>query len=339
MRSGVFTGVALAALASTAVADPLWDGWSVNVQVDNDMFDYVGPHTDRYYTHGTQFAVVSPPIRGESLPFATRLRLVKPEDEVRAGVVFGQNIYTPESLTITDLDPRDRPYAGWLYVGPTVVSKTASELNALELQVGLVGPSALGHVAQNKVHDLIEAARFEGWSDQLRDEVAFVLMGERMWAPEVLAGSETGGWALDQTDHAGFAVGTLKTSLSLGTTFRIGRGMDGDFGAPRIRPAPSGAAFFRNERDWAGYVFAGGEARLVARDIFLDGNTFQDSPRTDKRPLVFEAQAGVSVRWKLFRFSYAHVWRSEEFVGQRGNQEFGAFSISLTPGGGLTREP
>lgn len=327
---------ALLLLGTEALADP-WDGWSITGQVENDLFDYVGDHTDRYYTHGTEIAALSPPIDGGSLPFAQRLKLVKSGDQVRGGVVLGQNIYTPESLRVEEQDPADRPYAGWLYVGPTFVSQTEGELNSLELQIGVVGPSALGHLAQNKVHDIIRAARFEGWSNQLKDEAAFVLMGERMWVPEVLLGSVAGGWALDQTDHAGFSVGTVSTGASLGTTFRIGHGMDNDFGAPRIRPAPAGPAFFRNERDLSGYVFVGGESRVVVRDIFLDGNTFQNSPRTDKRPLVFELQAGVSLRWRFIRFAYAHVWRSEEFVGQHGNQQFGAVSLTFTPGGGLSR--
>lgn len=36
--------------------------------------------------------------------------------------------------------------------------------------------------------------------------------------------------------------------------------------------------------EWEAYVFAGAEGRGVASNIFLDGNTFEDSHTVDREP-------------------------------------------------------
>jgi hypothetical protein len=111
--------------------------------------------------------------------------------------------------------------------------------------------------------------------------------------------------------------------------FRIGDELDADWGPVRIRPALAGSGFFQPRQDFGWYVFAGVEGRAVARDIFLDGNTWRDSPSVDKRLFVADAQAGAAVMWRGIRFAYTHVLRSEEFYGQKGVQSFGSFSASF----------
>ncbi len=71
-------------------------------------------------------------------------------------------------------------------------------------------------------------------------------------------------------------------------------------------------------------------ARLVARDVFLDGNTWVDSPSVDKWPLVGEGTAGLALRWFGLRLAYTYVWRSEEFHGQDGHTEFGSLNLTYT---------
>ena len=67
----------------------------------------------------------------------------------------------------------------------------------------------------------------------------------------------------------------------------------------------------------------------VARNIFLDGNTFRDSRSVDREPLVADIQAGVALTWRKYRFSYTHVRRTREFRTQKGSDNFGAVSFSM----------
>lgn len=51
-------------------------------------------------------------------------------------------------------------------------------------------------------------------------------------------------------------------------------------------------------------MFVGAEGRAVGRNIFLDGNSFKDSPAVDKKPFVTDAIAGVAFTYSKVRLSY-----------------------------------
>src|SRR3546814_4428144 len=120
---------------------------------------------------------------------------------------------------------------------------------------------------------------------------------------------------VDLTPHIGGALGNVYTYGAGGVTLRLGEDLPSDYGPPRLRPALPGSDYFRPS-DWFGwYLFVGAEGRLMVRNIFLDGNTFEDSHSVDKYPLVFDLQAGIAVDLRseehtselqsLMRISYA----------------------------------
>lgn len=312
------------------------DGWNYMLQLENEFF-VIGSDDDRYYTQGVQINLLTPK-RG--MLFADRARdlpvMEKAASEHRGGFVIGQNIYTPEDLTLPEPDPKDRPYAGWLYVGGEVITYSDDEFNSLQLQVGLVGPSALGGWAQNNWHKHVNRIdEAQGWEHQLRDEVAFVAYWERKWRPRQLwiqqsASDRPNPIAIDFTPHVGAALGTVQVSAGGGGTLRVGTHLSEDFGPPRIRPASTGSSFFGPSETFSWYGFAGLDVRAVGRDIFLDGNTFLDSRRVDRRPIVGELQVGAVVRLRKLRLTHAYVWRTEEFLGQRGFSQFASVTVGLS---------
>jgi hypothetical protein len=66
----------------------------------------------------------------------------------------------------------------------------------------------------------------------------------------------------------------------------------------------------------------------MARNIFLDGNSFTESRDVKKRPLVGDLQYGAAIAWRNIRLSYTHVLRTREYDGQDGDDAFGAISLS-----------
>lgn len=327
---------AQAAEPAGAAATPAEGDWVVTFQDENEFFVPFSKD-DRYYTQGFQLNVLTPTgtpfenlARQLPAPWNPGRRFISGKADVRGGFVLGQNIYTPEDLTREEPDPRDRPYAGWLYVGAEVIAHTPKRLDSLQLQIGMVGPSALGGWTQNNWHKHVNHIdEAKGWRYQLKDEVAFVLYGQRRLAPRVLWANPDpdSTLAVDFAPSASFALGTVQTSASVSGMLRFGSQLESDLGPPRIRPAPLGSSYFgRTDRPLV-YGYLGAELKAVGRDIFLDGNTFQDSRRVDKRPFVAEAQTGVVARWGRWRATYSLVWRSEEFLGQNGETHFGAASI------------
>ncbi|KJS43624.1 MAG: membrane protein, partial [Rhodospirillaceae bacterium BRH_c57] len=223
--------------------------------------------------------------------------------------------------------PGERPYAGWLYGGVGFVSDTGRQQDYLELQLGIVGPSAGGKFVQNEWHGLIGADEANGWDHQLKDELGILLAYERKihaWQSVNIAG-----FSADLTPHYGVTLGNVMTAAAVGGTFRIGLDLPEDYGPPRIRPGLTGSTYFAPEGPRGWYLFAGVEGRAVARNIFLDGNTFRDSMSVSKLPFVGDIQAGVAVTVGDVRVAYTQVIRSREYREQPDPDTFGSVSVSV----------
>ena len=110
---------------------------------------------------------------------------------------------------------------------------------------------------------------------------------------------------------------------------RLGCNLRSDVGPPAISPSFPGSAYFRTRSSWSGYLFAGVEGRLMARNIFLDGNTFQDSHSVQRRIGVGDLQVGAALRYRNVRVSFANVYRSKEFDGQQEPTEYGAINLTF----------
>jgi lipid A 3-O-deacylase len=87
---------------------------TLSLLFENDIFY----NTDRDYTNGVAIAWTTAP--ADTPEFAIDLARSVPffgqTGEVRTTYSIGQNIYTPSNLKLTDPDPTDRPYAGFLYL-------------------------------------------------------------------------------------------------------------------------------------------------------------------------------------------------------------------------------
>lgn len=140
---------------------------------------------------------------------------------------------------------------------------------------------------------MINTTEPRGWDNQLHNEPGVVLFYERQWRR--LREFETFGFGVDMTPHVGAALGNVYTYGATGVTFRVGRNLPADYGPPRIRPSLPGSGFFLGSDGFGWYLFAGVEGRAVGRDIFLDGNTFEDSQNVDKKNFVADGQAGIAV--------------------------------------------
>ncbi len=295
---------------------------------ENDSYNVSNPRTDRWYTNGIRLHWQS---AENNLPdFMLGLdraltNLLGPANS-RWGLGIGQEIFTPVNKRLSNPDPRDRPYAGYLHANLTLDRRNWTTLDRVEVQAGVVGPSSFGRQAQDSVHDILGDRRPRGWRYELRDEPVFNVNLERIWRLPVAR--LPGGLGVDALPSVGTQLGTVRVAASVAARLRIGQGLDRDFGVPRIRsaladaPAPVGEGF-----GW--YLFGGVGGNAVAHDIFLDGNTYRNSRSVDVRPLTGEAEAGAAVFWRNVRLSYTQVWRSKDFMTQPKPFAFGAFSLSL----------
>lgn len=310
---------------ATAGEDPSDDRGTLSIQLENDKF---GGGTDQHYTNGMRASYLfssddTPLFVGD---IARGLPFVPSEGVVRVGVSVGQSIFTPGRKEVAGGDNKGRPFAGWLYGGVQITNDTGKQLDTFELQLGVVGPSSGAAETQTWFHDTIGVRPFDGWDSQLNDELGAVLSYERKW--RFISEYHPGGLGVALEPSVGLTLGNIHTYASASATVKLGSDVSSDWGAPRIRTALSGTGYFKPVHDFEWYVFAGLEGRAVARNIFLDGNSFEDSHSVDKHYFVADLQLGASVTLGDARLTYTQVFRTTEYVGQKKGDVFGALSLS-----------
>ena len=301
---------------------------------ENDIF----AGEDDNYTNGIRISWFSS--EKEVPRWLTRLSDQVPgfmeDGQERYGFSLGQSMFTPRDIATRTPDPNDRPYAGWLYGSVHLISTSEkartgslwnSRMDQLQLQLGVVGPASGVAEAQDAVHHWIGSPDPRGWHTQLKNEPGIVLSYERQWRKQ-LAAVTPFGMAVDVSPLVGADLGNVYTQGKLGGLIRVGYDLPSDYGPPRIKPGLQGSDFFEPHDTFGWYLFAGVEGRAVARNIFLDGNTFRDSSGVDKKHLVGDIQVGAAVTWESVRFAYTHIFRTKEFDTQPQADSFGAFTMS-----------
>lgn len=334
------------ATGSVASPDEPDDAWTLNFYLENDLFGA----TDANYTNGVRMSWISPDLESwaEDPAVPGFLNRINNELDELLGFKKGQSrnlvvslghlIYTPEDRQASRLLEGDRPYAGYLYLGLAYQSRTDNRLDTLEVDVGIVGPSAQGELAQDSFHDLWGIEQFNGWDNQLRDEpiLQFTYEYRRRFFRHQLPG----GLEQDFIGHMGGALGSASIHANFGGEYRIGWDLPEDFGTSAVRPggdnsAPGSGDARLSPRAREGglsglHLFMSLDTQLVARDIFLDGNTWQDSHSIDKKHLVADLSVGVSFLLERWKFSYGQVFRTREFEGQPHSHQYGSLGISYT---------
>lgn len=309
-----------------------------NFYIENDDFD----RTDRQYTSGFRFTWISKDLRtynedGTSqcdcpvffkLPFMN-----EPGNQKNTYFSFGQSLYTPDDLKRTDLITDDRPYAGFTYFAFGFISQNVNRMDTFEIETGIVGPDSYADYLQDAIHDwLHETYEVSGWKNQLKDEPVLNLHYGRTWK---LLSSEFGnGFAYDFMPRAGISAGNLLIAGSIGGEIRLGLNLPDDFGTFRIgqgsetnapiheKGFPPGAISF------GAHLFLGYDITGVARNLFLDGSTFRDSPSVKKKPVVNRLFAGVGITIHHTKITLSNVWQTREFYLEKRPERYGSLIIT-----------
>jgi lipid A 3-O-deacylase len=324
---------------------------------ENDLFTRFA--SDEYFTNGLRVGYAWDPgcerrwiaREGEwleSTALGRKLGLGDPAKYTRSAMFgIGQSIYTPSNIRIAEALPDDHPYAAWLYAlthldytSPEQPTEnwTTQRQHSFELQMGIVGHGAGGKEVQTWVHEINDDVKPQGWHHQLHNEPGLVLSYQ--WQRRYVHPSR----GFDFTPSFMGSLGNVQTFGAAGITMRLGDNIAG-FPSRPFEAARVSRGQLRDDHAMCGkihfisecYVFVAGEARYVARNIFLDGNTFRDSPHVDSKPLVYDYSLGFRLRvpqWGL-TFTYTFVHRTSEFdpvpatsKHRDGHHEYGVASFS-----------
>lgn len=315
---------------------------SITFYTENDKY-LAG--TDRNYTNGFKLSFLTTDLQSltaDPVPHVLQRlarslgALVPPGRDYKLGLALGQNIYTPTDTDTPAYQPRDRPYAAWLYASaafqiyraPRAFAsgwRAVGRLDTVDVTIGMVGPGALGRQAQNNFHDVIGAAHANGWPNQIHNEPGLELGYERKY--RIATPRARDGWGADLIPHAGVTVGNIFAFANLGAEVRAGWKLPADFGTNLIRP--SGDSNSRRRPNWSAFAFAAVDGRAVARDVTLQGNSFRASADIGHRPFVGDLLVGFAFGTRHWQISYSEAARSHEFTGQPQRSVFGSISVTF----------
>jgi lipid A 3-O-deacylase len=338
IAAGIFVRAAHAGVVPPTEAVRAREAAIFTAYFENDVL----ANTDRYYTAGTKLSWLSSDYtswkqrEGLAGRLGALLPVVRaPDRQKNFGISIGQNIYTPQRTDLAVPDPEDRPYAGWSYVEFSFLSKTDTRLDTLSFQLGIIGARSYAREVQREVHRIMRVEEANGWDHQLEDEFGVSVVFERKWRMYQLG--VAGDLGVDFVPHLGVGLGNVQTYVNTGGTVRFGINLPSDFGVQLIRPGGGGSTPTNDHdprvsprRKFSVFLFGAADGRAVARDIFLDGNTFRDSPSVGKEPFVADLSYGAGIiagRWQL---TFTQVSRTREFKKQAERyNEFGSATLSL----------
>ncbi len=293
--------------------------------------DRIGNGKDQNYTSGIRLTYyeVNTPVPPVIDKFAEAIPTFDLNTTTSTFFTIGQNLYTPQDITQSANQPNERPWAGWLYGSVGLTTITKNHLDELEFTLGVVGPQALGKQTQKFIHNhLTNSPDPKGWDNQLKTEPGVVISARRRWP--ILYAQNFDNYRLRIEPNVNLSLGNVYTYAGTGLAAAFGPGKNtAQDMPPRVQPAMAGTGFFdtpNNKLSW--YLFGGIDTRLIARNIFLDGNTFKNSPSVSKFPVVADGNIGLALTYDDYRLAYTLNYRTKEFDGQDNESVFGSLTFT-----------
>jgi hypothetical protein len=203
---------------------------------------------------------------------------------------------------------------------------------SVELDLGLVGPSTHVDDLQGELHGIFGADEANGWSNQLDDEPGLVLRAARRWRADYEQLEPRSSLAFDLSPRVDGALGNIDTHVGVGGGARLGlnlsRALDPIVGDPSLlRPGARGL-----EPPTSVFLFADLDGRFVIHNLFLHGNTFEDSQSVTTERIVGEGALGVGWEQGPWRVALSKHLRTAEFTDQPDDEVYGSLTVSWTPG-------
>lgn len=280
---------------------------------DNDAYLFYGQ--DRYYTNGLFIY-----FRHATDQQQLGEKLEKLTYEISAG----QKMYNPISGYAPDPNRQDRPFAGYLYAAGTVnlFYKNEKVLKA-GIELGTVGPNALGEDAQKLLHRIIGFYTIDGWQYQIKNDLAANLSAQYTQLLHRSAKNDVDfsfeGYANLGTTYNGAGAGILFRAGSVNQLFNSASTNSLIGNNSKTKKLVKNEIFF----------YAKPQLNFVAYDATVQGSLFNnDSPVTFKtKPVVFAQQLGFNYSSRRFTVDYSVLFKSKEIKSSAKAHQYGSIAM------------
>ena len=303
----------------------------ITITYENDaFFGKDGGYTNGigiFWAHGTfdEFSEEVIPrwanLLTKNLPISTT------PGKVRAvSYVVGQSMQTADDITLNELVPDDAPYMGLLGWKGTLHAFDDASADKISLFLGVVGPASGAEYVQKFVHSIVGVNKPEGWAHQLKNEPVFKLSADKSW--RLANKSSERGTGFDIISVLQGGIGTLRSDIGAGISFRYGRNLLRTFPAVTFIPGREvNPLAGMDQRSWN--VFLNVLGRYVFNDISIDGNTFTDSHSVELIHDQYFLTAGISFNFGDWALLLSAVRGSDRYETQDTSTKFGSLSVTF----------
>lgn len=295
LYSGIGYSPVLQATGNISVESAAWQ-----IEIDNDVFFKKDDKISSGWSLQKYSALAKSWKELEGVPDFVRTfgmvipTLTKEGLYYRAGITLGQIIQTPTDLSRTDLIVDDVPYAGAATLQASWYAYNNDEFRGFEITTGIIGPLSLAGQMQSSVHQLTNNPSPNGWDNQLANEVLINI--NYMRKQKIFELGNPAYLSFDMAVNANVALGNMVTEAAAAVEIRLGHNIPRGFvyvpdfigfsmhHNAALKPVRSTMSFYSS-------LILRGSA--YERNIFLDGNSFRDSHRVVKKPLVNQLIVGL----------------------------------------------
>ncbi|MBQ8723256.1 MAG: lipid A deacylase LpxR family protein, partial [Opitutales bacterium] len=194
--AGAHAGQSSAAGSVPAKSDPSRASLSLL-----DENDYWGKWSDKYYTNHTRIALTL-------------------EEDIHGITPFfsiGQEIYTPKEREAVIPDPKDHPYAGYIYFSfGSAWNDNNRTAFSQEIQIGATGEWSLAEQTQKEYHRMIDEIRPAGWDTQVHKRIVGQAIGDVRHRIMLCGECGNGAFAADAIVRGFGTLGNLRGIFSAG---------------------------------------------------------------------------------------------------------------------------
>jgi lipid A 3-O-deacylase len=288
----------------------------IGVKLDNDQYILVKDF-DRYYTFG--FA----------LYYRQALSQQQQHSKISKKVLdlkIGQEIFTPYSGNVYQMDKQDRPFTAYMHMGATMkwLYKSENILSA-NVQAGIMGPGAMGKQIQSGFHKAFGLYEIKGWEHQLNNEASLNM--ELNYQHFLFRENKE---HFDLSATSGALIGNTFSGANAGLLLRIGK-MNAfhqtAYNNSRVESKNSGMKKTKTEI----FLFTKPQINYVAYNATIQGGMF----RSDKGPVTFDIkrwvysqQIGVDFATNRWSSKLFYTLKSKEVESTASGYQYGSIALS-----------
>lgn len=280
---------------------------TISIEFDNDIFFNKDHKVSNVFAFQKHSSISSNWEEIETFPdflkdFYTILPKLKKSKQnfYRFTISINQTMQTPKDLSTTELIVNDVPYAGALAINLSFYSFNNVYFKGYGITTGVVGPLSFAKQTQKIIHQIIGDVNPKGWRNQISTEP---LLNFNFLIKKKLINFENQNLlSFDASITGDFSIGNLLTHFGTSLELRCGYNLPKGF-IYTPDPITFGMQYNAslnpsNPKIYSFYLTITLQGSLIENNIFLDGNTFQNSHHVEKIHTLGKVLGGLHFEHK-----------------------------------------